>query len=41
MVVVLSALHADSMQNLRGGEVPGISLAGRDPNMLNVVELHH
>ena len=35
MAVVSSALHADSTQNLRKEDVPGASLAGRDPKMLS------
>ena len=39
MAVVSSALCADSTQNLREEDVPGASLAGRDPKTLKVVEL--
>ena len=39
MAVVLSALRADSTQNLRKEDVPSASLAGRDPKTLKVVEL--
>ena len=41
MSVVSSAWHVNSMQNLREEDVPGTSLAGRDPKMLKVVELQH
>ena len=41
MSVVSSAWRVNSMQNLREEDVPGTSLAGRDPKMLKVVELQH
>ena len=41
MSVVSSALRVNSMRNLREEDVPGASLAGRDPKTLKVVELQH
>ena len=39
MAVVSSALRANSTQNLCEEDVPGASLADRDPKTLKVVEL--
>ena len=41
MSFMSSALHVNSIQNLREEDVPGASLAGRNPKTLKVVELQH
>ena len=41
MSFVSSALHVNSIQNLHEEDVPGASLAGRNPKTLKVVELQH